>query len=202
MTVSSAYLFGDRITAGEVPHEPVTLFENGVWNQQLVGQYYQPSGAYGPEAPDAFITIRPTVMESGKYAYTNSLNLYALGSKYQNLYTLNQTNISRTCTTGTSVDQSGCSVFIPLKPDHNVEKKQFSKITVEYKLTNTASHSHLLIGACQVVGDAYSSIGTGQTSVSGDWETLEVNLSELSYIDALEIQSTYGTYVIRKIVFE
>lgn len=202
MTFSSAYLFAKQITAGEVPEEPIVVFENGVWNEQLVGQYYQPGSANSPFAPANFYTCRSDAMRDyGKLSYTYGTNLYALGRDYQNLYALAQTNISRTCTAGTSTSQSGCSVFIPLNPG-SAEKNQYSKITTEYKLTNTASHSFVSIGACKVVGNAYQSIRMNGTGVSGDWNTLELELSEPSYIDALEIQTTYGTYEIRKIWFE
>ena len=203
MQIEKAYLFARQITAGEVPPEPVTVFENGVWNQQLVGQYYQPGGAYSPFAPANFYTCRSDAMRDyGKLCYNNSQNLYALGRDYQNLYALAQTNISRTCTAGTSISQSGCSVFIPLHPDTGVEKKQYSKIITECKLTNTASHSSISIGACKIVGNAYQSIRMNGTGVSDDWNIVELELPELSYIDALEIQTTYGTYEIRKIWFE
>lgn len=196
MNISSAYIFAKQIKAGTVPPDPIVVFEAGTWNREVVGQYWQTGGAYAPEAPGVFTTIRPTVMaEYGKSSYENASNLYVLGSRYQNIYTLNQTNISRSCTTGTSIDQSGASIFIPFTQ----LAEQRTQIAVEYKITNANSFSQLLIGGLQVSGDAYVTVAEETATDTGDWQTLTVTMPSAQVLDGIEIQTTYGSYEIRKI---
>lgn len=196
MNISSAYIFAKQIKAGTVPPDPIVVFESGTWNREVVGQYWQTGGAYAPKAPGVFTTIRPTVMaEYGKDAYNSATNLYVLGSRYQNIYTLNQTNISRSCTTGTSIDQSGASVFIPFTQ----LAEQRTQIVVEYKITNANSFSKLLIGGLQVSGDAYVTVAEDTGTDTGDWQTLTVTMPSAQVLDGIEIQTTYGSYEIRKI---
>lgn len=196
MNISSAYIFAKQIKEIDPPAEPIVIFESGQWNTDVMGQYWRPGSTYAPEAPGVFTTIRPTVMaEYGKDAYNNASNLYVLGSKYQNIYTLNQTNISRSCTTGTSIDQSGASVFIPLTE----LSEQRTQIAVEYRITNANSFSQLLIGGLQVSGDAYVTVAEDTATDTGDWQTLTVTMPSAQVLDGIEIQTTYGSYEIRKI---
>ena len=186
MTISSAYLFAKQIKAGVVPPDPITVFENGTWNNEVVSNYYQPGGASAPEAPGAYLTVR------------EATNLYALGTKYQNLYTMNQTNISRSCTTGSDIDQSGCSVFVPF----NNLVTAVTQIITEYKITNAKSFTQLTIAGIRINGDAYETIEEATGSDTDAWKTLTVTLSEPTVLDAIEIQSTYGSYEIRKITIQ
>lgn len=198
MTISSAYIFAKQIKAGTVPPDPITVFTNGTWNQNVVGQYYQPSSANAPETPGVFSSVRTATMADGKSSYDYSTNLYALGSKYQNIYTMNQTNISRSCNTGTSIDQSGCSVFVPL----NRLSEQVTQIIVEYRITNAQSFSQITIGGIKLNSNAYEAIADATGTDTTDWATLTVTLPEPQIPAAIEIQSTYGSYEIRKITIQ
>lgn len=195
MTISSAYIFGKQLTEAT---PPATMFENGQFSRDFVSNYYQPGGAYAPEGTGVFETIRALEMETyGKSAYNSASNLYALGNDFQNLYGISGGNIARSCTSGNSLSQSGCSVFIPLNNLTNAYKT----ISVEFKMENVKSFSNLTIGACKISGDAYQSLGLQSSDVSGSWATLNLQLAEAVVLDALEIQSSYGSYQIRKIVF-
>ena len=199
MTISSAYLFAKQIKAGVIPPDPITVFENGTWNNEVVSSYYQPGGATAPEGSGAYLTVREATMANyGKSSYLSATNLYALGNKYQNLYTMNQTNISRSCTTGSDIDQSGCSVFVPF----NNLVTAVTQIITEYKITNAKSFTQLTIAGIRINGDAYETIEEATGSDTDAWKTLTVTLSEPTVLDAIEIQSTYGSYEIRKITIQ
>lgn len=203
MTISSAYIFAKQIKAGTPPPEPITLFENGTWNTEILGQYWRAGGVYGPIAPGVFTTCRQQAMaEYGYYAYHNVTNLVALGNKYNNLYSMDTTNITRDCHTGASIDQCGLSEFIPLVSLVD----PISQINVEYKITNTHSetyeYTHLKIGAIRLNENAYETIVEETGTEKGDWNTLTVTLPSAQVIDAIEIQSAYGIYEIKKIIFQ
>lgn len=199
MNISSAYIFAKQIKAGTVPPDPITVFENGTWNNEVVSNYYQPGGASAPEGPGAYLTVREATMANyGKSSYLSGTNLYALGTKYQNLYTMNQTNISRSCTTGSDIDQSGCSVFVPF----NNLVTAVTQIITEYKIANAKSFTQLTIAGIRINGDAYETIEEATGSDTDAWKTLTVTLSEPTVLDAIEIQSTYGSYEIRKITIQ
>lgn len=195
MTVSSAYIFGKQIKAGT---PPATMFENGNFSTDFVSPYYQAGSAYAPEAPGVFGILRPQVMaQYGKEGYDGAKNLYVLGSQFDGLYSITGGNIVRSCGTGDSTDKSGCSMFIPL----NNLVTPYSTISVEFKLENPKAFSYIAIGACKLTGTAYQTVIQQGSSVSGAWTTLNVQLTEPAVLDALEIQTTYGNYQIRKIVF-
>lgn len=196
MEIEKAYLFGKRISGGT---PPAVMFQNGSFSTDFVSAYYRPSSAYSPEAPGVFGTVRPQIMaEGGADGYNGAMNLYALGSKYQNVYSISGGNIVRSCSTGTSTDQSGCSVFIPL----NNLTTAYKKVSVEYKMENTQNFSYISVGLCKLSGTAYQSLILQGSTVANAWTTFAVQLSEATVLDALEIQTTYGDFEIRKIVFE
>ena len=201
MTFSSAYLFAKQITAGEVPVEPLIVFENGVWNKTDALSPYWNASMSCPIAPGNFTTNREqTMAEYGKDNYDYAYNLYALGRQYTNVYSLTTTNITRQCTTGAYWDECAATMFLPL----NSLRESKRKIIVEYKITDAHDYDYIkiTIGAIRLNGNAYETIAQETATDKGNWNTLTVTLPSPEVIKAIEIQSGYGIYEIRKIWLE
>ena len=196
MTVSSAYIFGKQIKAID---PPAVMFENGQFSNDFVdSNYWNFTNVYGPVAPGTFGDVRTQAMSGyGKYSFNSGSNLVALGTQYQNFYSISNGNIVRSCNTGFSIATCGYTKFIPLQ---NLTK-EYDTIQVEYRIDDGNVLTQLAIGAHIINGEAYQAAGMKYVYTTGSWQTLELKLNQKTLIKALEILTTYGSFQIRKIVF-